>query len=114
MPTPAEQTPAVLREAHALYPPAGTNAVRSVGPLLLAVVAAALMQWAIGPALGLYATRMLLDAGIAIVLAVSLNIVNGLAGQFSLGHAGFLESNTAIHPVSYTAAEAGQQGTLRR
>jgi branched-chain amino acid transport system permease protein len=28
--------------------------------------------------------------GIAIILAVSLNVVNGLTGQFSLGHAGFM------------------------
>jgi branched-chain amino acid transport system permease protein len=28
--------------------------------------------------------------GIAIVLAVSLNLVNGLTGQFSIGHAGFM------------------------
>ncbi|MFO1092839.1 MAG: branched-chain amino acid ABC transporter permease [Planctomycetaceae bacterium] len=48
------------------------------------------MQWGVGPAVGTYAARVLLDAGIAIILAVSLNLVNGLAGQFSLGHAGFL------------------------
>src|SRR5206468_2491065 len=28
--------------------------------------------------------------GIAIILAVSLNLVNGLTGQFSIGHAGFM------------------------
>jgi branched-chain amino acid transport system permease protein len=28
--------------------------------------------------------------GIAVILAVSLNIVNGLTGQFSIGHAGFM------------------------
>jgi branched-chain amino acid transport system permease protein len=33
---------------------------------------------------------MLLQAGVAIVLAVSLNIVNGFTGQFSIGHAGFM------------------------
>jgi branched-chain amino acid transport system permease protein len=32
----------------------------------------------------------MVDVGIAIVLAVSLNIVNGFGGQFSLGHAGFM------------------------
>ena len=34
--------------------------------------------------------RILLDAGIAMNLAVSLNIVSGLTGQFSMGHAGFM------------------------
>src|SRR5437588_2532993 len=33
---------------------------------------------------------MLLQAGVAITLAVSLNIVNGFTGQFSIGHAGFM------------------------
>src|SRR5713226_4566858 len=33
---------------------------------------------------------MLIQAGVAITLAVSLNIVNGFTGQFSIGHAGFM------------------------
>src|SRR5438477_5430292 len=33
---------------------------------------------------------MLIQAGIAVTLAVSLNIVNGFTGQFSIGHAGFM------------------------
>jgi branched-chain amino acid transport system permease protein len=33
---------------------------------------------------------LLLRIGIAIILAVSLNLINGITGQFSLGHAGFM------------------------
>src|SRR2546429_5533161 len=33
---------------------------------------------------------MFFQAGIAMILAVSLNIVNGFTGQFSIGHAGFM------------------------
>src|SRR5215813_5343894 len=33
---------------------------------------------------------LLLQAGVAVMLAVSLNIVNGFTGQFSIGHAGFM------------------------
>src|SRR5437016_9757992 len=33
---------------------------------------------------------MLVQAGIAVIMAVSLNIVNGFTGQFSIGHAGFM------------------------
>src|SRR5437016_13709536 len=33
---------------------------------------------------------MLVLCGIYVVLAVSLNIVNGFTGQFSIGHAGFM------------------------
>jgi branched-chain amino acid transport system permease protein len=37
-----------------------------------------------------YYARILNLIGINITLAVSLNLINGLAGQFSLGHAGFM------------------------
>src|SRR5438045_8594354 len=37
-----------------------------------------------------YYNRILIMIGINITLAVSLNIINGHAGQFSLGHAGFM------------------------
>src|SRR5688572_24789429 len=37
-----------------------------------------------------YPSRIIVLIGINITLAVSLNIINGHAGQFSLGHAGFM------------------------
>ncbi len=37
-----------------------------------------------------YYNRIIVYMGINIILAVSLNIINGHAGQFSLGHAGFM------------------------
>src|SRR5207245_11702626 len=37
-----------------------------------------------------YYRRIIVLMGINIILAVSLNIINGHAGQFSLGHAGFM------------------------
>src|SRR5439155_10371085 len=37
-----------------------------------------------------YTLRIMLNIGIAITMAVSLNLINGIAGQFSLGHAGFM------------------------
>ena len=37
-----------------------------------------------------FALLIVLQCGIAILLAVSLNIVNGLTGQFAIGHAGFM------------------------
>ena len=37
-----------------------------------------------------YAFQNINHIGIAIILAVSLNLVNGLTGQFSIGHAGFV------------------------
>src|SRR5262245_806907 len=37
-----------------------------------------------------YYARVINLIGINITLAVSLNLINGLAGQFSIGHAGFM------------------------
>ena len=37
-----------------------------------------------------YVQRIILIAGINIILAVSLNLINGTTGQFSIGHAGFM------------------------
>src|ERR1700686_207929 len=37
-----------------------------------------------------YYNRIIVTIGINIALAVSLNIINGHAGQFSMGHAGFM------------------------
>lgn len=37
-----------------------------------------------------YASLVLLNIGVGMVLAVSLNLINGYTGQFSLGHAGFM------------------------
>jgi branched-chain amino acid transport system permease protein len=37
-----------------------------------------------------YAQRVIILAGINVTLAVSLNVINGVTGQFSIGHAGFM------------------------
>ena len=37
-----------------------------------------------------YYTRILMLSGISITAAVSLNLINGFTGQFSIGHAGFM------------------------
>jgi branched-chain amino acid transport system permease protein len=62
----------------------------SVGPLVAGIVLALGLQFGLPQVMGPYWVRIILDAGIAMMLAVSLNIVNGLTGQFSLGHAGFM------------------------
>jgi branched-chain amino acid transport system permease protein len=42
------------------------------------------------PPIGPYYFRIVMLIGINVILAVSLNLINGLAGQFSIGHAGFM------------------------
>lgn len=37
-----------------------------------------------------YVVRILMLAGINVILAVGLNLINGTTGQFSIGHAGFM------------------------
>jgi branched-chain amino acid transport system permease protein len=54
-----------------------------------------------------YVLFILYDIGINVILAVSLNLINGYTGQFSLGHAGFMAVG------AYTAAVITNQfGTL--
>jgi branched-chain amino acid transport system permease protein len=50
--------------------------------------------WAVNAAgvswLNPYVYRILVLTGINVILAMSLNLVNGVTGQFSIGHAGFM------------------------
>jgi branched-chain amino acid transport system permease protein len=65
----------------------------------LAVWAACVLAAAgLGAALPPYLGELFVLIGINALLAVSLNLVNGVAGQFSLGHAGFMAVG------AYTAA----------
>ena len=62
-----------------------------------------------------YYLGVAIDAGINVILAVSLNLINGHTGQFSLGHAGFmavggfiaakltLSTSNAFFPISLLA-----------
>src|SRR3954469_722749 len=76
--------------------PARQLPVRSLGgmiasssvPIIVGIALAMVLHFLL-PA-GEFYTKIVMDAGIAIILAVSLNIVNGMTGQFSLGHAAFM------------------------
>jgi branched-chain amino acid transport system permease protein len=54
-------------------------------------------------------TIILISVGVNVVLAVSLNVVNGFTGQFSLGHAGFMAVG-AYTSAKITLAFAGLAG----
>ena len=54
--------------------------------LLLALVAAFAVSW-FSDKFNNYYLGVAIDAGINVILAVSLNLINGHTGQFSLGHA---------------------------
>lgn len=64
--------------------------------ILATISILALLQWLASSYLldgpfrqGPYYYQILVLAGVNIILAVSLNLTNGIAGQFSIGHAGF-------------------------
>jgi branched-chain amino acid transport system permease protein len=66
--------------------------------ILLASLLASLLFWLLSGRLDPYYLDVLTKIGINVILAVSLNLINGYTGQFSLGHAGFMAVG------AYTAA----------
>src|SRR2546429_6248703 len=54
-----------------------------------------------------YYARIVNLIGINITLAVSLNLINGLAGQFSIGHAGFMA--VGGYTATYVTVHFGRQ-----
>jgi len=75
--------------------------------LLLAALGLSLLVSLGADRINPYVLFILYDIGINIILAVSLNLINGYTGQFSLGHAGFMAVG------AYTAAVVTNQfGTL--
>src|SRR5215467_11445313 len=72
-----------------------------IGTLALLGILQATVRDAIGP----YYYQILILVGINIILAVSLNLINGFTGQFSIGHAGFFAvgAYTSAYVVSQVA-----------
>ena len=52
--------------------------------------ALALINTVLPPLINPYIAQVIVLCGINVILAVSLNLVNGFTGQFSIGHAGFM------------------------
>src|SRR3954467_4905086 len=78
----------------------------SILPLIGLFAFALFMHAVIRPLAGGYAS-LVVFAGINIILAVSLTIVNGFTGQFSIGHAGFMALG------GYTAAAIVYYGSFK-
>ena len=88
-------------------PPAWAGAARAVWPVVVAVGVAAAVSFAVLPHVNGYHRDEVANCGIAILLAVSLTVVNGFTGQFSIGHSGFLAVG------GYAAAALLYYGTYR-
>jgi branched-chain amino acid transport system permease protein len=80
---------------------------RTATPLVIAIALSAVAYFLIGPAMGGFASRVAMVAGINIILAVSLTVVNGFTGQFSMGHAGCMAVG------GYVAAGITYYGSIR-
>lgn len=72
--------------------------------LLAALAGAALLQLLTGH-VNRYYLGLSIDAAINIVLAVSLNLINGHTGQFSLGHCGFMAIGGYVSAMITLAAQ---------
>jgi branched-chain amino acid transport system permease protein len=98
--------------ASQISPGTGGSLVRGVAPIIACVVLAVLAQLYLKPflitTLGWdFFAKMVVDVGINIILAVSLTLVNGFTGQFSIGHAAFMAVG------GYTAAAIVYYGSYR-
>jgi branched-chain amino acid transport system permease protein len=62
-----------------------------LGSILLAIGGCLALDIACRSALGTNEQRLVLLAGLYVTLAVSLNLINGITGQFSIGHAAFYQ-----------------------
>src|SRR5580765_6336245 len=62
-----------------------------------------------------YQARLFAFIGINVILATSLNLINGFTGQFSIGHAGFMAVgaySSAYFTVTYGKAIESSLGPL--
>jgi branched-chain amino acid transport system permease protein len=71
--------------------------LRGLFPFLVALPLLLLFQWTLSESP--FAALLVCTVGVNIVLAVSLNIVNGMTGQFSIGHAGFMAVGAYLSSV---------------
>ena len=97
----------LLDQAARLKPPVAYSAMQALWPLVAAIGVGLFMFYMVGPWLGGYRANIAVFIGINIILAVSLTLVNGFTGQFSMGHAGFMALG------GYAAASVVYYGSMR-
>lgn len=106
MPEPASRSLLEPR-TQALRPAAAVSMVRAAAPFLGCILLAVLLQLGVKPLLNDFDAKLFLDIGTNVILAVSLTMVNGFTGQFSIGHAAFMAVG------AYTAAAIVYYGSFR-
>jgi len=82
--------------------------LRSVAPFLAALP----ILWVVQGALPSYYAFVFINIAVNVILAVSLNVVNGFTGQFSIGHAAFMAVGAYTAALVTTGMEAFQLAGL--
>src|SRR5688500_15910750 len=106
---------AAAAAAAGLSPPQRTHGawwptLKSNGPIPLLLLAIVLLgAFVESRTFGAYNQRVVMLIGFNIVLAVSLQLINGFSGQFSLGHAGFMA--VGAYMAAYPALNHSQRLT---
>jgi branched-chain amino acid transport system permease protein len=90
MTDPVERTATIFTDPPSAKPPLWMTPVRAFWPMVLSAFVAGLLFVLVLPHINRYQQLNISDCGIAIILAVSLTVVNGFTGQFSIGHSGFM------------------------
>ncbi|MEO8604063.1 MAG: branched-chain amino acid ABC transporter permease [bacterium] len=86
--------------------------VRRNAPLALVLVGLGLLGVGLDRWLNAYYLQIVVLIGINIILAVSLNLINGITGQFSLGHAGFLAIGAYVSAATTRFAGLSSEAAL--
>ena len=84
--------------------------MKSLAPVAIAIAVLALLQ--VLTASSEYFVYLSLLVGVNVVLAVSLNVINGMTGQFSIGHAGFMAVGAFTSALISTAFNDYRMGFL--
>ena len=79
---------------------------------IVAVLVLVGLQLQVSNWIGPYYYTIVILAGIYIILAVSLNLINGITGQFSIGHAGFYAIGAYTSASLVTYGEASIRGMV--
>lgn len=72
-------------------PSVGKNLLSGLATIIACILLAILIQFISTQFLSSYASGLVFQAATFVTLAVSLNIVNGITGQFSIGHYAFFQ-----------------------
>jgi len=84
------RTATVFTDPPSAKPPLWVMPIRAAWPLVMSLVVAIVIFHFVVPRINDYQQVRISNCGIYIILAVSLTVVNGFTGQFSIGHSGFM------------------------